>query len=80
MYLHLHSGKSTIFKQIKIAYLNGFSQDECLELRGSIYGNIVKSMKAMIEASLRLEIAIVNPDNRVLFYFFLKEKGKSSND
>jgi hypothetical protein len=72
------SGKSTIFKQIKIAYLNGFSQDECLELRGSIYGNIVKSMKAMIEASLRLEIAIVNPDNRVYIHFILKKKEKAA--
>jgi hypothetical protein len=58
--------------------LNGFSQDECLELRGSIYGNIVKSMKAMIEASLRLEIAIVNPDNRVYIHFILKKKEKAA--
>eukprot|EP01080_Neovahlkampfia_damariscottae_P010511 gene10511-3033_t len=58
------SGKSTIFKQIKIAYLNGFTEQECVEFRGSIYGNIIKAMKALIEASLKLEIAIVNPDNR----------------
>lgn len=59
------SGKSTIFKQMKIINQNGYSQEECMMFRDIIYGNIIKNMKALVAASVTLSIPIENPDNIV---------------
>lgn len=57
------SGKSTIFKQMKIINQNGYSQEECMMFRDIIYGNIIKNMKALVAASVTLSIPIESPDN-----------------
>ena len=44
------SGKSTIAKQMKNIYLDGFTGDERLQYKEIIYSNIVSSMKTLIEA------------------------------
>lgn len=44
------SGKSTIAKQMKNIYLDGFTADERLQYKEIIYSNIVSSMKTLIEA------------------------------
>jgi len=59
------SGKSTIFKQMKILKQNGFNQEECMIFRDTIFGNILKNMKALVTASVTLEIPLENPDNFV---------------
>lgn len=58
------SGKSTIFKQMKIIHQSGFSKEECLLFREVVQGNVLKAMKALVAASLNLSIPIESPENR----------------
>jgi guanine nucleotide-binding protein G(i) subunit alpha len=58
------SGKSTIFKQMKIIHHEGFSQEEREQFRDTIYGNILKAMKSLVENSLALDIPVEEPENR----------------
>jgi phage/plasmid-associated DNA primase len=58
------SGKSTIFKQMKIIHHNGYTNEERLEFKPIIQSNIVRNMKALVTASLSLGIPIENPENR----------------
>lgn len=43
------SGKSTILKQIKMIYQNGFLQEELNDYKPFIYENIIKSFKLLID-------------------------------
>eukprot|EP01080_Neovahlkampfia_damariscottae_P001179 gene1179-10693_t len=45
------SGKSTFFKQMKIIYVNGYTQDELLAIRETVRENIMKSMKSLLSAA-----------------------------
>lgn len=77
------SGKSTIFKQMKIIHLNGYTREECIGFKNIIYGNIVKAMKLLVQASLNLGIAIKNSENRVStskVFYFDNYKGKSTKN
>jgi GTPase SAR1 family protein len=58
------SGKSTLFKQMKIIHHNGYSQDECMVYKDIIRSNILQSMKALIAATHKFNIAIDDPENR----------------
>mmetsp|Transcript_16000 Transcript_16000/g.60966 ORF Transcript_16000/g.60966 Transcript_16000/m.60966 type:complete len:356 (-) Transcript_16000:3536-4603(-) len=51
------SGKSTIFKQMKILYGVGFSEGEREKYKPFVYGNIIEAMKAMCEACEAFGIA-----------------------
>jgi len=44
------SGKSTIFKQMKILYGVGFSEEERDNYKRFVYSNIIEAMKAICEA------------------------------
>src|SRR3989338_5840039 len=44
------SGKSTIGKQMKIIYLNGFQEDERLPYRDIIIANVLMSMRSLVFA------------------------------
>jgi len=58
------SGKSTVFKQMKIIQDHGgYSKAELLEFRYVIYGNVITQMKAMLEAANRLNMSVANPEN-----------------
>ncbi|CAJ0968345.1 unnamed protein product, partial [Ranitomeya imitator] len=50
------SGKSTIVKQMKIIHQDGYSEQECLEFKAIIYGNILQSILAIIRAMSTLGI------------------------
>ncbi|KAI9220932.1 heterotrimeric G protein alpha subunit [Blastocladiella britannica] len=50
------SGKSTIVKQMKIIHQDGFSRDELLAYRPTVFSNIAESMRALIEAFRALGI------------------------
>jgi len=52
------SGKSTIAKQMKIIHLDGFKEEERLSYKSIIYNNIIACMKALVNASRDLGIAI----------------------
>lgn len=58
------SGKSTLFKQMKIIHHNGFTQDECLGYRDIIRSNVLQSMKSLILATHKLGIPIETAENR----------------
>jgi GTPase SAR1 family protein len=58
------SGKSTIFKQMKIIHQSGFSKEEREQFKDIIYGNILKAMKSLVNASLSLDIPVEEPENR----------------
>ncbi|TDL19729.1 guanine nucleotide binding protein, alpha subunit [Rickenella mellea] len=48
------SGKSTIVKQMKVMYRNGFSREELLGYRLTIYRNVIESAQAIVNAMQRL--------------------------
>lgn len=58
------SGKSTIFKQMKIIHHDGFNQEEREQFRDTIYGNVLRAMKSLVENSLALDIPVEEPENR----------------
>ncbi len=58
------SGKSTIFKQMKIMHNSGYNKEEREAFREIIFGNIVKAMKVLVAASLSLDIPVEEPENR----------------
>ncbi|KAI3640249.1 hypothetical protein MIR68_001127 [Amoeboaphelidium protococcarum] len=56
------SGKSTIVKQMRICFMNGYSKDELLSVKPIICKNIYDSIKALIEACQRFEYQFENPE------------------
>lgn len=45
------SGKSTIAKQMRLIYLNGFSEEDRSGYKSIIHNNIISSIKALVEAA-----------------------------
>jgi guanine nucleotide-binding protein subunit alpha len=58
------SGKSTIVKQMKIIHQNGFSRDELLTYRMTIYRNLVDSAQAIVLAMRKIGLDCETPSNR----------------
>ena len=52
------SGKSTIFKQMKVVHKGGYSEKEKMEFVSIIHSNVCSSMKAMVNACPKLSISI----------------------
>ena len=59
------SGKSTIFKQMKIIHHKGYTPEECLRFKDVIYGNTLQSIRVLIEAmsSLNPPVQFANSSN-----------------
>eukprot|EP00735_Rhodelphis_limneticus_P010312 TRINITY_DN3042_c0_g1::TRINITY_DN3042_c0_g1_i1::g.22256::m.22256 TRINITY_DN3042_c0_g1::TRINITY_DN3042_c0_g1_i1::g.22256 ORF type:complete len:357 (-),score=115.21,sp/P20353/GNAI_DROME/48.74/4e-118,G-alpha/PF00503.15/3.2e-122,Arf/PF00025.16/0.21,Arf/PF00025.16/4.4e-12,Miro/PF08477.8/76,Miro/PF08477.8/0.73,Gtr1_RagA/PF04670.7/9.4,Gtr1_RagA/PF04670.7/0.9,AAA_29/PF13555.1/0.084,MMR_HSR1/PF01926.18/2.6 TRINITY_DN3042_c0_g1_i1:589-1659(-) len=45
------SGKSTVFKQIRLLYGTGFSNEDRVEFKEVIYGNIIQGTQALLHAA-----------------------------
>lgn len=59
------SGKSTIFKQMKLIQINGgFSQEELQSYKYIVYGNCVSQMKVLTTQATKLERSLSNPENQ----------------
>lgn len=58
------SGKSTIFKQMRLIYNNGFTTDEKAKVRPMIYENILRNMMVLIQATKTLSLQISTEENR----------------
>ena len=58
------SGKSTIAKQMKILYQDGFTEKERRAFRDVIFANLVQSMIAVLRAMPTLQIDFENPDRK----------------
>ena len=56
------SGKSTIAKQMKILFKDGYTEEERDAFRNVVFANIVQSMMAIIKAMSMLDIKFANPD------------------
>jgi G-protein alpha subunit len=59
------SGKSTVLKQMKLIYAQGFSKNEKLEWKPVIFSNIIQSFKTIHEAMVELNIQFEYPENEV---------------
>ena len=59
------SGKSTIFKQMKIIYGVGFSEEEREQYKRYVFSNIIEAMKAICEAcdSFGMKAEIQSPES-----------------
>lgn len=62
------SGKSTIFKQMKIIHLQGFQPQEMLSYKPTIWTNIIRCMRSLVQASHALNIPIQKNENKVMNY------------
>uniref|UniRef100_A0A2D3V316 Probable G protein alpha subunit GNA-3 n=1 Tax=Ramularia collo-cygni TaxID=112498 RepID=A0A2D3V316_9PEZI len=58
------SGKSTIVKQMKIIHQNGYSVDELVLYRHTIYKNLIDCAKALVGAMRQFEIEVEIPTNK----------------
>lgn len=59
------SGKSTIVKQMKIIHQNGYTKDELMTFRTTIYRNLLESAHNLILAMRKIGVDCVSPQNRV---------------
>ncbi|KAM0793267.1 guanine nucleotide-binding protein subunit alpha [Microbotryomycetes sp. NB124-2] len=58
------SGKSTIVKQMKIIHQNGYSRDEMLLFRLTIYKNVIDSAQTLVLALRRFKMEPIESINR----------------
>lgn len=59
------SGKSTILKQMKLIYSQGFSKSERLDWKPVVFSNIVQSFRSISEAMVELKYEFDTPENEV---------------
>jgi guanine nucleotide-binding protein subunit alpha len=57
------SGKSTILKQMKLIYTQGFTKPERLEWRPVIFSNVIQSFRAIHEAMQDMGMDFEIPEN-----------------
>jgi len=57
------SGKSTVLKQMKLIYAQGFSKSEKLEWKPVVFQNIVQSFRLIFDAMNEMDIKFENPEN-----------------
>ncbi|KAK7436673.1 hypothetical protein CaCOL14_005770 [Colletotrichum acutatum] len=57
------SGKSTVLKQMKLIYAQGFSKNEKLEWKPVVFNNIVQSFRLIQDAMTEMGIEFSNPEN-----------------
>jgi hypothetical protein len=72
------SGKSTIFKQMKIINKDGYTKKEKLEFVSIIYSNTVQSMNVLMEAFAKVGCDMPG-DLKALKDTFDEKKGRSGN-
>lgn len=60
------SGKSTFLKQMRIIHNMNYDVTSQLEFRKTIYQNIIKGMKVLVDAQMKLDIPLSDPSNREL--------------
>ncbi|KAJ7592473.1 heterotrimeric G-protein alpha subunit, GPA3-like protein, partial [Mycena floridula] len=60
------SGKSTLVKQMKIIYQNGYTTAELATFRPVVYKNVLESAQAIINALPKFNLRPVHAQNRIL--------------
>jgi guanine nucleotide-binding protein G(i) subunit alpha len=67
-----HSVRCFIFntdelvKQAKVVHHNGYSEEERESFKDTIYGNIIKGMKALCACTLQMGLTFSDPNNYIL--------------
>lgn len=62
------SGKSTIFKQMRVLFGAPLSEEEKQQITPVVYNNTIASMKILVKETLRLEnYGIIQPENKDSF-------------
>lgn len=56
------SGKSTLFKQMRLIYGAGYSEEECAKLRPFLIGNVIEGCMDILHAGEALQIKITEPE------------------
>ena len=59
------SGKSTVFKQMKILGAGGYTQEELKDFRPIIASNCITQIQVLISAMDLLDIEFADPANKV---------------
>ncbi|KAJ6226643.1 guanine nucleotide-binding protein g(o) subunit alpha [Anaeramoeba flamelloides] len=57
------SGKSTIFKQMKLLHLDGFDEEEKKDYRVHVHSNVIESIQSLVEAMQSMNINFSNEKN-----------------
>lgn len=65
------SGKSTVLKQMKLIYSQGFNKHERLEWKPIVFSNIIQSFRTIFAAITELHYQFDNLDNEVGVTFAL---------
>ena len=60
------SGNSTLMKQFKIHYLNGFSKAECMGYKPVIHSNTIEMMQTLINGCQDFGIVFDDPEMRIV--------------
>ena len=74
------SGKSTVLKQMKLIYSQGFSKNEKLERKPVVFNNIIHSFRLIHEAMTELGIEYEEPENEKNIKHILVEFELNAND
>ena len=61
------SGKSTIFKQMKIIHQDGFSDSELADYRPVVYKNVLDSVQQVVIFMKKIRLECMEYSNRVRF-------------
>ena len=69
------SGKSTIVKQMKIIHLNGYTTEELITYRTSIWLNLVDSVKNLVDAMGKLKLEFLETKNKVRPFLRTRRRG-----
>ncbi|GMR36576.1 hypothetical protein PMAYCL1PPCAC_06771, partial [Pristionchus mayeri] len=76
------SGKSTIFKQMRILHMNGFNEIDLVNYRFLIYSNVIDATNQLIEGARKLHIIPDEKTLRQIVYFShcMSVKGRNEVD
>ncbi|RYP47239.1 hypothetical protein DL769_011331 [Monosporascus sp. CRB-8-3] len=74
------SGKSTVLKQMRLIYAQGFTKSEKLEWKPVVFNNVVQSMRVIFDAMNENNIEFENKDNEKNQALLLVDYEVSPND
>ncbi|RYP28562.1 hypothetical protein DL767_007168 [Monosporascus sp. MG133] len=74
------SGKSTVLKQMRLIYAQGFTKSEKLEWKPVVFNNVVQSMRVIFDAMNENNIEFENKDNEKNQALLLVDYEISPND
>jgi len=73
------SGKSTVFKQMKVKYGSGFSDEERRSLRWTVYQNVLQAMKTLCEENKDNPYGVNDPKLKEDYQYVLNYEDKGDN-